>query len=325
MNMNHSYSPYNPKPIILIADDTLTGRRAIAAALQKEDYQLVLASNGKEALSLAFRFKPDVILLDVMMPDLNGYEVCRQIRSSLVLCEAPILLVTSLTERSERLKGIAAGADDFISKPFDVLELSARIRTITRLNRYRKLREHSQKLVSIKKELKTLKVKKDRLQKLAMQDDLTRLHNRRSLWRKGREAFEHARRNKTDLSAMMIDVDKFKDINDSLGHQVGSMILKELALKLKNSLRSMDIPSRYGGDEFFILLPHTPLDSAYMLADRLRETVARQSFTIKDKALTITISVGVATLTPNMKNLADLMEEADIALYRAKNSRNSIA
>ena len=126
-------SHYKTKPIILIVDDTLTGRRAIVSALDEREYELSLASNGTEALSLATKLEPDVILLDVMMPDLNGYDVCRHIRSNPSLSEVPILMVTSLTEREERLKGIALGADDFISKPFDAVELNARVRTITRL------------------------------------------------------------------------------------------------------------------------------------------------------------------------------------------------
>ena len=265
--------PYNLKPVILIVDDTLTGRHAIASALQGHDYELSLASNGNEALSLAVELEPDVILLDVMMPDLSGYDVCREIRAHPALGEVPILMVTSLTEREERLKGLASGADDFISKPFDAVELSARVRNITRLNRYRKLRESSQQLNLMQRNLALLENKQQHLQKLAMVDDLTKLHNRRSLLRHGQEEFERAKRYKMNLSTFMIDIDKFKSVNDTYGHHVGSFILKGLATELKRSLRSMDIAGRLGGDEFFILLPHTSIDSARMLADRLRKAV----------------------------------------------------
>lgn len=207
---------YNHKPIILVVDDTLTGRRAIVSALDRKTYELSLASNGSEALSLATKLEPDVILLDVMMPDLSGYDVCRQIRSNPSLREVPILMVTSLTEREERLRGIASGADDFISKPFDPIELNVRVRNITRLNRYRKLRDGIQQLTSMKRDLAILEKKKVRLQKLAMIDDLTKLHNRRSLLRNGRDEFDRAKRYATNLSALMIDVDKFKTINDTL-------------------------------------------------------------------------------------------------------------
>ena len=315
----------NTKPIILIADDTLTGRRAISSALGKNEYELSLASNGKEALALADQLKPDVILLDVMMPGISGYDVCRQIRSNPALSEVPILMITSLTEREERLRGIASGADDFISKPFDAVELNARVHTITRLNRYRKLRDKNRQMTSIKRDLARLENKKARLHKLAMLDDLTKLHNRRSLLRKGRDEFDRAKRYEANLSALMIDIDKFKNINDTFGHGVGSFILKCLAIELKGNLRSMDIASRLGGDEFCILLPHTPLSSAITLAERLRKSVEARVFTAKAQRINITISVGVSTFSPSMKNLMDLMESADVALYRAKVHRNSVA
>jgi len=304
----------------------LTGRHAIASILEERgEYDLSLASNGRDALSLAAEIQPDVILLDVMMPDLDGYEVCRQIRSDPELGEIPILMVTSLNEREDRLKGIASGADDFISKPFDPLELSIKIRTITRLDRFRKLREQNHQLTSIKRDLHELEHKKAHLHKLAMVDDLTQLHNRRSLLLKGRSEFERAQRYKVDLSALMIDVDKFKNVNDTFGHQAGSFILKTVAVEFNNNLRTLDIAGRFGGDEFLILLPHTPLTSARWLADRLRRTIDFRNFRIKDNLVHITISVGLATLSDSMKNLDDLIEAADIALYKAKATRNTVA
>jgi len=318
-------SPFNPKPIILVADDTLTGRRAITSALDDKAFEFSLASNGREALALAIKIEPDVILLDVLMPDLSGYEVCRQIRLNPALREVPILMITSLTEREERLRGIASGADDFISKPFDAVELNARVSTITRLNRYRKLKEKNCQLTSIKRELARLENKKARLHKLAMLDDLTKLHNRRSLLRKGRDEFDRAKRYEANLSALMIDIDKFKNINDTFGHAVGSFILKCLAMEVKGNLRSMDIAARLGGDEFCILLPHTPLPSAVSLAERLRKSVEARVFTAKKKQINITISVGVSTFSPPMKTVMDLMEAADVALYQAKVHRNSVA
>ncbi len=135
-------------PSILIVDDTLTGRKALELLLKVEGYQLDFASNGDEALHRAREFKPDVILLDVMMPDMDGYEVCQHMRNDPDLLDVPILLLSSLTSRDERLKGIEAGADDFITKPFDKVELLARVRTITRLNRFRKLREEHAQLES---------------------------------------------------------------------------------------------------------------------------------------------------------------------------------
>ena len=323
--MRKADSRYSQKPIILIVDDTLTGRRALASALDEKDYELSLAANGKEALALAAKLEPDVILLDVMMPDLNGYDICRQIRATPALREVPILMVTSLTEREERLRGINSGADDFISKPFAPLELNARVRNITRLNRFRKLKEGSKQLTSMKRDLARLKNKKIHLQKLAMLDDLTKLHNRRAFLRKGRDEFERAKRYGTSLSVLMIDVDKFKSINDSFGHGVGSSILKGLAAELKKDLRSTDVAGRLGGDEFSVLLPHSSIHSARILAERLRKAIESRPFTAKQTTLNITISIGVSTLASEMNSIMDLMESADAALYQAKVRRNSIA
>jgi len=140
-------------PSVLIVDDTLTGRKALELLLKEEGYRLAFASNGNDALRCARQFAPDVILLDVMMPGMDGYEVCFQMRTDPMLLDVPILLLSSLTERGERLKGIEAGADDFISKPYDRVELLARVRTITRLNRFRRLREEYAQLESALLEL----------------------------------------------------------------------------------------------------------------------------------------------------------------------------
>jgi len=136
------------KPSILIVDDTLTGRKALELLLREDSYQLAFASNGNDALRRAREMSPDIILLDVMMPGMDGYEVCYRMRTDPALLDVPILLLSSLTERGERLKGIEAGADDFISKPYDRVELLARVRTITRLNRFRRMREEHTQLES---------------------------------------------------------------------------------------------------------------------------------------------------------------------------------
>lgn len=316
--MKNTDTYYKSKPVILIVDDTQTGRHALMTALGETEYELSLATNGQEALTLATSLEPDIILLDVMMPDLNGYEVCRQIRSIPSLREVPILMISSLTERAERLQGILSGADDFISKPFDAVELKARVRTITDLNRYRKLN-------AMRRNLAVLENQQVHWQKLAMVDDLTALHNRRAFLRKGLEELERAKRYQTDLSALMIDVDKFKNVNDTLGHRAGSDILKSVAVELKNNLRSMDIAGRLGGDEFCILLPHTPMISAGALAERLRRSIEAKVFPARGAAIQVTISVGIATLTPDMNSIMDLMEAADLALYKAKARRNAVA
>lgn len=193
---------------------------------------------------------------------------------------------------------------------------------------YRQLREKNRllhrQLQLMNREIAELKDKVAQSQKLAMIDELTSLHNYRSLLHEGSTEFNHAKRYGTSLSALMIDVDEFKAVNDTFGHSVGSSILKNLAAELKSKLRTVDIAGRLGGDEFLIFLPHTSQSSAHVLAERLRENIDSKIFGINGHAIHITISIGVAALSPLMDNLTALMGAADIALYKAKARRNAV-
>lgn len=226
-------------PSILIVDDTLTGRRALETLLSGEGYTLAFATNGKDALHCARALEPDVILMDVMMPGLDGFEVCTRMRRDPKLLEVPILLITSLSNREERLRGIEAGADDFISKPFDKFELLARIRTITRLNRFRKLREEHAQLESA---LLTLQTTYDTtiegwVHALDLRDKETEGHTRRvtemtvQLARAigvSEEALAHYRR-----GALLHDVGKL-GIPDSILHKRGPLTEEEMAILRKH-------------------------------------------------------------------------------------------
>jgi len=219
-------------PSILIVDDTLTGRKALELLLKEDGYQLAFASNGREALNRARQIAPDVILLDVMMPGMDGYEVCYQMRSDPMLLDVPILLLSSLTERGERLRGIESGADDFISKPYDRVELLARVRTITRLNRFRRLREEHEQLESALLELQSTydATIEGWVQALDLRDKESEGHTRRvtnmtvELARAmgiDDEAISYYRR-----GALLHDVGKL-GIPDSILHKPGSLTFEE--------------------------------------------------------------------------------------------------
>jgi putative two-component system response regulator len=222
-------------PAILIVDDTLTGRKALELLLKADGYRLAFASNGNDALRRAREFAPDVILLDVMMPGMDGYEVCYRMRMDSTLLDVPILLLSSLTERGERLKGIEAGADDFISKPYDKVELLARVRTITRLNRFRRFREEHAQLESA---LLTLQHTYDAtiegwVQALDLRDKESEGHTRRVTDMTVRlaraigldeEAIHHYRR-----GALLHDVGKL-GIPDSILHKNGPLTDEELVI-----------------------------------------------------------------------------------------------
>ncbi|MCI0552769.1 MAG: response regulator [Anaerolineae bacterium] len=220
---------------ILIVDDTLTGRKALELLLKEEGYRLAFASNGDEALRRAGEFEPDVILLDVMMPGMDGFEVCLRMRNDPNFLDVPILLLSSLTDRDDRLKGIGAGADDFISKPFDKLELLIRVRTITRLNRFRRLREEHAQLESA---LLALQHTYDTtiegwVQALDLRDKESEGHTRRvtdmtvqlaRIMGIDEETLSHYRR-----GALLHDVGKL-GIPDSILHKNGSLTDEELAI-----------------------------------------------------------------------------------------------
>jgi diguanylate cyclase (GGDEF)-like protein len=193
------------------------------------------------------------------------------------------------------------------------------------VDRYRQLRKKNHQLQLMNREIAELKNKLAESQELAMIDELTSLHNYRSLLHEGTREFNRAKRYSTSLSVLMIDVDEFKAVNDTFGHSVGSSILKELAAELTSKLRTEDIVGRLGGDEFLIFLPHTTQSSAHVLAERLRENMDSKIFGINGHAIHITISIGVAPLSPQMGDLTALMDAADIALYKAKSRRNAVA
>lgn len=236
-------------PSILIVDDTLTGRKALELLLMKDGYRLAFADNGDDAIRRARELEPDVILLDVMMPGLNGYEVCSRMRMDPTLLDVPVLLITSLADRSERLRGLDVGADDFISRPFDEVELLARIRSITRLNRFRRLREGHAQLESA---LLALRCTYDAtiegwVQALDLRDKETEGHTRRvtdmtvQLARSmgvDEETIGHYRR-----GALLHDVGKL-GIPDSILHKSGALTKTEMEIMRRHPVYAMEWLSR---------------------------------------------------------------------------------
>jgi len=195
---------------ILIVDDELVSRYTVEVLLSTEGYNLEFAKNGEEGLKKAVELSPDLMLLDVMMPGMDGFEVCQRLRADHRLAELPVVMVTALDDRESRLRGIESGADDFMSKPYDRAELRARIRTITRLNRYRRLVETEEKLAY-----------------LANYDTLTGLPNRSLLLERLTQALNSAKRTKQNVAVLAMDLDSFQIINDSLGHETGDNMLKK--------------------------------------------------------------------------------------------------
>lgn len=284
---------------LLLVDDLPANLDVLLAHLQGEQVRLLAATSGKDALRLARQDPPDLILLDVMMPGMDGYEVLRQLKGHPATREIPVIFVTAMSDSVDEAKGLAMGAVDYIAKPFVVPVLKARVKNHLELKR-----------------------KSDLLAHLAQIDGLTGLSNRRHLDIRMDQEWDRCQRHGRPLSLVMIDVDHFKQFNDHYGHGCGDDCLRHVARALSACCRrSGDLLARYGGEEFVALLPESTAEQAARAAGELRKAV--QSLGIahhySNVADMVTASFGVATLVPSkLTTIAQLMEAADKALYLAK-------
>ncbi len=287
---------------ILIVDDTIANLDILVELL--DEYDVIDATNGKDALEIVDEEEVDLILLDIMMPDMDGYEVCKRLKSNEKTKEIPVIFITAKTDEESIAKAYDVGGSDYVRKPFLPKELLSRV----------------------KKELKLQDVMQE-LKLLALTDPLTKLYNRRFFIDASQAFLEMAKRDKSPLSLLMIDIDKFKNINDTYGHQIGDEIIKLLANIMLEGQRKSDMSCRYGGEEFVVLLPQTSLKKAQHVAQKLKESVEVSHFKITEKYdITFTISVGVSTVNiENEINIEKALKRADDALYEAKeNGRNQI-
>jgi two-component system, cell cycle response regulator len=448
---------------ILVVDDVSANVRLLEARLSAEYFDVLTASNGADALKIAERAECDIILLDIMMPDMDGFEVCRRLKANPVTHFIPVLMVTALDSPADRVRGLEVGADDFLTKPVSDVVLIARVRSLTRLKmmtdelRMRALTsleigvqapersavadtgkggrillvddrpasyerlgpqlaedhtvdveinpaealfraadgdydliivsldldnfdglrlcsqtrslertrhvpilaiaepEHNTRLLrgleigvndyllrpvdknellarartQIRKRRYTDHLR-DNVQnsiEAAITDALTGLHNRRYMETHLATLAEQAAGRGKPLALMMLDIDYFKSINDTHGHDAGDDVLREFAMRIRKSIRGIDLACRYGGEEFVIVMPETDLHVAGMVAERLRRSVAGEPFAIQKgaKRIEVTISIGLSTLERKGEPVADVLKRADTALYRAKHEgRNRV-
>ena len=442
---------------ILVVDDVPANVKLLEARLSAEYFDVLTACNGAEALDLCSRSECDIILLDVMMPDMDGFEVCRRLKSNPATHFIPVVIVTALDSPSDRVRGLEAGADDFLTKPVSDVVLIARVRSLTRLkmmtdelrmraitsleigmaapersaiadkgvggrillvddrpSSYERLApilaaEHTVDveinpaealfhaadgnydllIVSLSLEnydglrlcsqarslertrqlpilaisdadnnarlLRGLEIGvndyllrpvdknellarartqirkrrytdhlRDNVQnsiEMAITDALTGLHNRRYMESHLSTLGEQASSRAKPLSLMILDIDYFKSINDTYGHDAGDDVLREFAVRIRKSIRGIDLACRYGGEEFVIVMPETDMQVAGLIAERLRRSIASETFAVNKgtKRIDVTISIGLATLDRKGEPVADVLKRADTALYRAKN------
>lgn len=288
---------------ILIAEDDPVSRRLLEASLKKWGYQVVSACDGAQAWDLLQQVDaPNLAILDWMMPGLSGPEVCRNVRTQGREPYTYILLLTARNQKEDLIEGMEAGADDYITKPFDAQELKVRLRA------GRRILELQAELVAAR----------EALREQATHDSLTRLWNRSSILDILKRELAKAERETASVGLIMADLDHFKQINDTHGHLAGDEVLREAARRMQASLRSYDAVGRYGGEEFLIVSPGSSQTSVIHLAERLRSAMHREPLLVGQKSLSFSISLGVAAAQGMATTPEVLIRAADEALYRAK-------
>lgn len=292
-----------PSARILIVDDHEDNLALLGIGLGARGYRVETASSGQEALDRVAADPPDLILLDVMMPDVDGIQVARQIKANDKLPFIPIIMQTALDTPADKIEGFDAGADEYITKPVNLAVLEARMKSLLRLK-------------STQDELKRAN---ERLRLMSRTDSLTGLDNRGHLEERLEEMYELSMRLHEPLACVMCDLDHFKKVNDTHGHQAGDAVLRQLSTILRREAREVDRVGRYGGEEFMFLLPGTVLDAAVTFADRVRHAVEQHEFSFEQLSLKGTLSLGVAALPhPKVCGADGLVRAADDALYVAK-------
>ncbi len=290
-------------PRILIADDDPVSSRILTKSIESWDLEAVAARNGREAWQALQTSGIRLALLDWEMPEADGLELCRRVRAAGGKRYIYIILLTSRDRSEDVIAGLEAGADDYMVKPVKFEELRARLQA------GRRIIELEDKLLQSQK----------RLFELATKDGLTRLWNRRTILQFLEEELSYGERAGTPTSLIMMDVDNFKTINDTCGHQAGDKVLSALAKRLQKQVRPYDRIGRYGGDEILIVLPNCGLDAAAGIAERLRREAIRKPAKLRGQALGFTVSLGVSSTENRARTTADkIISAGDLALYEAK-------
>jgi diguanylate cyclase (GGDEF)-like protein len=305
-----------PVSTILVADDEPINRSLIQRRLERAGYRVLTAENGREAVERTLALLPDLVILDVMMPVMDGLEACHRIKADEATRDIPVIFLSARDETDVKVKGLLLGANDYISKPFKSEELLARVDVAMRLKHERDRLLESAAEARAHAEL---------AQERAVTDALTGLLNRYGLQRSLVREHAEARRYERPLACLMIDLDNFKSINDTHGHNAGDAALQQVATILIEAVRRSDMVFRYGGEEFLALLPETDLEGAAALGEKIREAASARLFGDGQHVFMLTLSVGVASLW-NGESGNDMIARADLALYHAKEmGRNRVA
>jgi two-component system, cell cycle response regulator len=291
-------------PQILLADDSPVFRDMLQKMLLEWGYEVITVADGQQAWDFLRKENgPRLALLDWMMPGMEGAEVCRQVRASIRDRYVYMILLSVRADLEDVVKGMESGADDYIVKPFQADELRARLRA-------------GRRVLALQEQLVEAR---EALREQATRDGLTGLWNRRAIFDILQNELARSSRSGEPLIVLMADLDGFKPVNDHFGHMTGDVVLRQVAARMRASVRRYDAVGRYGGEEFLMVLPGCELPAGVMLAERIRDAIATECFRAGEAEIRLTCSLGAAcAIPPAVPHADDLVRDADAALYRAK-------
>lgn len=299
LNSSKEYTNLPNNGTVLLVDDDLVILKLLEASLVAEGYTVYISDDSLAVMDIVAVAKPDLILLDIMMPQCDGYEILERIKTNPEYANICVIFLSGLDNVEDKIKGMKAGVDDYITKPFDVRELITRVEMV--LRRGNKFKE------------KLLK------------DALTDAYSRSYLYERLKDEFERFKRNRVNFSLAFIDIDYFKRVNDTFGHSTGDYVLTQFTAFMIENLRESDCIFRYGGEEFIILLPDATEKQAFMALERLREDFSHQEMSYEGKTFFVSFSCGVKEVNEGDKSITQLISRCDEAMYMAKNTgRNKV-
>lgn len=307
---------------IVIVDDIPDNLRLLAGILKKHGYKVRPAPNGSRALDAIRKEPPSIILLDIMMPDMDGYEVCRRLKDDPSTRDIPVIFLSALDEVFDKVKAFEIGGVDYISKPFQEKEMLARINThLTICTQQKALARQNEEL---RKKNALITEQKQKLELLATTDFLTGLANRRHFLEKAQQEISRCQRGAKRFAVILFDIDHFKKVNDTYGHECGDKVLTGVARCLTETLRAHDVAARWGGEEFVCLLPETDTSGAGHVAEKIRRTVENYRHDCERHNLTITVTLGVSVYNGSC-TIEECIHQADHCLYTGKaQGRNQV-
>jgi two-component system cell cycle response regulator len=293
-------------PRILLVEDNEKDASLIQNILGGKEYSITHTASGEDAMEIAQGSRVDLVLLDLLLPNMSGFEVCSRLKESEATKNIQVLMVTCLDDLASKIKGIDSGADDYLVKPVNRQELEVRVRSLIRKKEY----------------LDRLSARYETALSAAITDKLTGLYNNTYFKHYLGLEMKRSRRQDQQLALIMIDVDNFKQFNDVHGHMAGDVVLQEIAALIKKSIRDIDFSARYGGEEFSVIIPNAHRKCASLVAERIRQAIAAHQFSLPGAqgSDTLTVSQGLAIFPEDALSMEDLIQKADLELYKAKHA-----